>query len=227
MDGGRCIFGFNLALPNVEKRWQLRFSSYDEAQDERNLQQRTVRTIAPPNDPGAAMVFFKKLGSIRTSFQPRLQLQSPLQVAYVLRFERPIEGKTYRILPKLELYADSAKGTGEFTGLRLTAKPHEKSKWEFELENDEEYRQNANDFVVTNGFIVDYALADRKSLAASLVAGSENHNYHLNSIRAAISYGEDIYRQLLKYSVSPYISFDKSYAFHGHPGLSCTLAVIF
>ena len=80
-------FGVNLRLPNVERRWQLRFSSYDEQQENRDLTQQLIHNRPTDRDYGAAVLFFNKLGRIRTMFQPRVQLKNPLEVSYVMRFE--------------------------------------------------------------------------------------------------------------------------------------------
>ena len=220
-------FGFNLSLPNVEKRWQLRFSSYDEAAESRDLNQRTLRTVAPPKDPGAALVFFRKLGNIRTSFQPRLELKNPLQVNYVLRFESAAEQKHLRFEPRMEFYADSVKGTGQYGEVRFTFKATQKSRWEYSFENDEEYRETDHFFSTHHGLGTSYSLSDSDGISAAVVASSENHPFHLTGFTVSTSYGKEIYSQLLKYSVSPYIGFGKSDNFKGRTGIALNLQVIF
>ncbi|MGZ3724014.1 MAG: hypothetical protein ACXVA9_13820, partial [Bdellovibrionales bacterium] len=83
-EGGKLVkgtdVGINLRLPNVEKRWQARFATYNEEQEERDMQQRRVRTAPRPRDPGASLFFFRKLGDIQTSFRPKLQLKNPLEM---------------------------------------------------------------------------------------------------------------------------------------------------
>lgn len=218
-------FGVNLRLPNVEKRWQVRFSNYNENEESRDLNQRTVRTTPRQRDYGAALYFFKKLGNVRTTFQPRIQLKNPLQMSYVLRFESAAERKPFRLEPRLEFYADSLKGTGEFFSANFIYHPG--GKWEFGLENQEEYRQKANYFTTGHGITADYALSDKEGLGAAAVTNSENHNFHLSSLTLATSYNRVLYKDLLKFSLSPFLGFGKADRFKGRSGISLTVDAMF
>lgn len=220
-------FGFNIALPNVEKRWQLRFSSYDEEQESRDLNQRTLRTQARPRDPGAALLFFKKLGNVKTSFQPRLELKSPLQVSYVFRLSSAADLKYVRLEPRVEFFADSIKGTGEYSEVRVVIRRSPTSRWEYALENDEEYREKLNFFSTHHGITTSYALSDTQGLSGAIIASSENHDFHLASLNISTGYGQQIYSELLRYGISPYIVFGKSDHFHGHVGISLSVEAIF
>lgn len=218
-------FGFNLRLPNVEKRWQLRFSSYDEDQEARDLAQRTVRTIPRERNYGAALFFFKKLGNVRTMFQPRLQLKNPLQMDYILRFESSAERKPFRLEPKVELFANASKGTGEFASLNIIWQM--RPRWELAFENQEEYREKANFFSTQHGLGLNYALSDTQGLSESIVAASENHAFHLTNLTLSAGYGEQIYKKLLKYGISPFLGFAKAHGFKGNVGISLTVEISF
>ncbi len=61
-------FGINLRLPNLEKRWQVRFANYDEQEEQRNQQERRFRTRPLENRPGAALLFFKNLVKFERPF---------------------------------------------------------------------------------------------------------------------------------------------------------------
>ncbi|MGE0526025.1 MAG: hypothetical protein AB7P49_03100, partial [Bdellovibrionales bacterium] len=94
-------FGINLRLPNLEKRWQLRFSSFDEREEERNVRQRRIRTAPREQENGASFLFFyRELGNVKTTFQPRLELKDPLEMSYTLRFESSAEEGRLRLAPR-------------------------------------------------------------------------------------------------------------------------------
>lgn len=228
-EGGRTRtstdFNLNLRLPNLEKRWAVRFTSYDEAEESRDLQQRRVRTRPRRTEYGAAVGFFKKLGNIKTTFQPRLVLKDPLEMSYVLRFESSA-GEKIKLIPRLELFADPLKGTGEFLSLELVI-PLTK-RMEFSIQNEEEYRERGNLFTTSHGLALDYALASDKGVGIALVWGSSSRpNYHLDTFTVAPSFAQEIYRDRLRYSLTPFLLFAKSDHFKGDAGVTLNVVVTF
>lgn len=220
-------FGINLRLPNLEKRWQVRFASYDEQEEARDQQERRFRTRPRENKPGAALLFFKKLGKIRTTFQPRLELKDPLAMSYVLRFESEAELKPFHMTPRLDLFADPVKGTGEY--FRLNFGVRLAPKWELTFLNDEEYRERTNFLNVNHGIALDYALADNKGLGLSFMTNSINLGgpYHLNQYAISPAYAQEIAEDRLRFVFATFLSFTKAEAFKGDAGCSLQIEVIF
>lgn len=219
-------FGVDLRLPNLEKRWQLRFSSYDKNREDRDISQKRVRTRPRERDYGAGLFFFQKLGRVRTMFQPRLQLKSPLEMNYILRFESDAEVKPFKVTPRIEFYADANKGTGEYGSLEFRFKLAD--KWELTLPNAEEYRANGQLFTTQHGIEVDYALSDTEGLGAGVTTGANNQGaFHLDTLTASVSYSQQIYKDRLTYSLSPFLLFAKSQHFKGSPGISLTVDLTF
>lgn len=219
-------FNLNLRLPNLEKRWAVRFTSYDEAEESRDLQQRRVLTRPRRREYGAAVGFFRKLGKVRTTFQPRLVLKDPLEMSYILRFESNAEVKPIRLIPRLELFADPTKGTGEFVGIELVYKLAD--RWEMSNQNEEEYRERGNLFTTNHGLSFDYALSDNQGLGLSFVwTSSSRPAFHLDSFTIAPSYAQEIYRDRLKYSLTPFIQFAKVVHFQGDVGVTLNIVIIF
>ncbi len=220
-------FGINLRLPNLEKRWQLRFSSYDENEEARNLQERRFRTRARENNPGAALLFFRKLGKVRTTFQPRLELKDPLSMSYLLRFESEAGSSPIRINPRLDLFADPLKGTGEYFHLNFsyTIAP----RWELSLLNEEEYRERTNGLSVNHAIALDHALADDKGIGLSFTTNSVNLGspYHLNSYSVSTAYAQEIAENRLRIVAASFITFGKVESFKGDVGCSFQVEVIF
>jgi len=220
-------FGINLRLPNLEKRFQVRFSSYDEEAESRDLRQRRFRTRARENDPGAALLFFRKLGKVKTTFQPRLELKDPLEMSYLLRFESDAGQGPVRVNPKLDLFADPEKGTGQYFQLNFS---YDLSpRWEVSLLNEEEYRQRGNFLNVNHGIAFDYSIDDNKGSGLSFSTNSINRGggYHLESYTVSPAFGHELSADRLRYVVATFLTFAKPEAFKGNAGMSAQLEVIF
>lgn len=217
--------GLNLRLPNVEKHWQLRFSTYDEEEEERNMNQRHVRTTARTKEYGTSLFFLQKLGDVRVGFQPKLQLKDPLIMSYVLRFESAAEAKRFRIAPKLELFADGVKGTGQYFALNFIFRPRQTIEWA--IENEEEYRTLGHSFTTRHGLSFDYIYNMWNRFGTAFVATSENHDFHLAALNYSLSYTHDIYKNLLSFTTSPFWGFAKADHFKGRVGISFNLSATF
>lgn len=212
-------FGFNLKLPNLEKRWQLRFSSYDEEADRRNLQEQRVRTTAPPKDYGAGLFFFEKLGNIKTSFQPRLQLSNPLAMSYTLRFENETEAKPVKLNTRVELFADPKKGTGEYASLELRFRLNARTDLGFQ--NTEEYHERDNYFVTQHGLSLDHSLTPTRAIGTSFVTVCNNKaHYHLDQYTYSWMVVQQVYPDRLQISLTPFLAFYKVLGFQGKTGIS-------
>lgn len=220
-------FGINLRLPNLEKRWQIRFSSYDEQEESRNLQQRRFRTQGRANRPGAALLFFRQLGKVKTTFQPRLELRDPLQMSYLLRFESEADQKPVRVAPRLEFFADAERGTGEYFQLNFS---YDLTKrLEISLLNEEEYREFGNFLNVNHGLAFDYSLSRDKGIGWSFTTNSTNRGgaYHLESYAVSTAYGQELSEDRLRFILATFLVFAKPEAFKGDAGMSLQVEVIF
>ncbi len=219
-------FGINLKLPNVEKRWQLRFTSYNEDEERRDLVQQRVRTDARPKDYGAGLLFFEKLGNIRTSFQPRLLLKDPIEVSYVLRFENETDVKPVRLNSRMELFADPHKGTGEFGSLefRVNLTP----RLDLGFQNTEEYREKDNYFSTQHGVSLDYSLTPTRAIGTSFnISNNNKAQYHLESYVYSWVIAQQVYPDRLTLSLTPFLSFAKNVGFQGKTGITLLAYVTF
>jgi hypothetical protein len=229
-EGGKIVkstdLGVNLRLPNTEKRWQARFSTYDEEQESRDMQQRRVRTTPRARNPGASLFFLRQLGSIRTTFQPKLQLKNPLEMSYVLKMESETDYKPVKITPQMQLFADAVNGTGEYFSTSFSFKVFERT--ELTLDNEEEYHELAHQFSTRHGLSMDHSLNDSQAVGWALIGSSLNHpHFHLDTLNFSTSFAHEVYRDLLKYVISPFVGFAKADGFKGKAGVSFTLTVIF
>lgn len=229
-EGGRTRnaidFGINLRLPNVERRWQLRFASYDEEAEARDLREQRVRTQPRERDYGASLLFFEKLGNVKTTFQPRLELRDPLEMSYILKFETRAESTKFEFQPKLELFADPQKGTGQFGALNFRWELN--PKLDFIWQNTEEYREKGNLFLTQHTFALDQSLAKDRAIGFSLNFASNNRpSYHLEAVTLAETYSQEIYKDQLRFRVTPYWTFPKAERFKGTTGISVNFELIF
>lgn len=212
-------FSLNLKLPNVERRWQLRFTSYNEEEENRDLTQQRVRTRPRERDYGTALLFFQKLGKVRTMFQPRLLLKDPLEMSYLLRFESDAKVRAIKINPRVDLYADPVKGTGEYASLEFNMDLNKRLN--LSNQNTEEYREHDNYFSTQHGISLDYSLKEDEALGCSVTAGSNNNgHFHLDSLTVATAFSHQFSPDRFNVSLSPYIGFGKSVHFKGNVGVS-------
>lgn len=216
----------NLRLPNVEEYWQLKFTTYDESLEKRNSQKGNLRRNPRERNYGATVGLFRKLGSVRTAFQPRIELQDPLSVSHSLTFESVADMKTYEINPKLEFFANPRQGTGIYTALNFN---FEFSKmWSMTLINDGEYEEKSHRFDTTNGVSFGQVVNNTSSLSYSLFFDSNNQKeYHLETYSFTIGWSQLLYKNILSYNLSPYIEFAKGNSFAGVQGLNFTLSLTF
>jgi hypothetical protein len=213
-------------LPNLEEYWQLKFSTYDEPKEHRQVTNEYVRRTPRQRNVGATIGLIRKLGNIRTAFQPRVELRNPLRVSHSLLFESLAELNHYSLNPRLEFYADSDRGVGVFQGLnyRVEFNP----EWSFLMVNQGDYEEKLHRLTVTNGFMLTDAFNDKQSLSYNLFFISNNRLvYHLQNYSVSVTWSEILYKKVLDYQVTPYVEFDEYTGFQGAPGLTFDLGLNF
>jgi hypothetical protein len=215
-----------LRLPNLEKSWALRFTTYDENTEERGVRRNTLRETPRPENYGTSLALFRQLGSIKTTFRPRIELRNPLRVSHMLRFEATAEENKFLIRPKVELFATPSKGTGVFTGLNFE---YDLNKY-FSLSqfNESEYEEGRNLFSVDNGFTLGQIISEEISVVYTfLFESSSRPSYHLDQYVFATSWRESLYKRVVEFTVTPNISFPRSLAYKGHVGANLGISLIF
>ena len=216
----------NLRLHNLEEYWQLKFTTYDEAKEKRNAQRGNLKKSPRERNYGATVGVFRKLGSVRTAFQPRIELQDPLNVSHTLTFESVAEMKGYDVNPKFELFANPTQGTGAYLALNFNVILSK--VFSITQINDGEYEEKSHKFMVTNGVSLGQIVSKTQGLSYNLFFESNNvTEYHLESYSVSLGWNELVYKNILSYNVSPYLEFAKPKAFAGVPGLSFTVVLNF
>lgn len=214
--------GVNPRLPNLEEYWHLKFATYDERADKRNAQTDYLRQNPREKNPGATIGVFKKLGNIRTSFEPRIELKDPLEISHSLSFESVAKVKDYEINPKLEFWATPNKGVGTFQALNFH---FQLSKiWSITLVNQGDYEEKTHLYSVTNGFSLGEILDRKSALSYNIFFTSTNQpNYHLEGYNLGVAYSRVLYRKILDFQVVPNVDFQRSLGFKRVLGI--TLAI--
>ena len=219
-------FRIVLRLPNLEKYWQLQFTSYDEVEDKRGAKNKYVKQAPKDQNYGATIGWFQNLGKIRTSFQPRIELQDPLKVSHSFTFESLINVNTFHVNPKLELFAHPDKGVGIFNAYNF----------DFPLNrffsltwiNEGEYQEKNHVLGVTHGLSLGQHLNSKKSISYNIFCDYNNRpDYHLLGYNLSVSWSEIIYRKILDYRVTPYLEFIGEKGFVGVPGLNINFYLTF
>lgn len=222
----RISLSVNPSFPNLEEYWQLKFTSYDEREDARGIRRGYLRQNPREENYGATIGLIRRLGNVRTSFQPRIELQDPLRVSHSLTFESLLDLERIDMNPKVEFFAKPDRGVGVFTALNLN---YEISpKYSFTLINEGEYEEKLNKLSVTNGVALGQDLTAFTALSYSLIFTSNNReSYHMNSYSFAISWNHLIYRKILDYQVTPHVDFLDERHFKPQAGLTVNVSLHF
>lgn len=212
-------FNLNLRLPNLEDYWQLKFTSYDEGEDRRGLQNGPLRKSPREKNYGASVGFFRELGKIQTSFQPRVDLGSRLKISHSLGFSSHINYTKFEFVPKFEFYAGPTKGAGIYQSYNFNIPLN--ATLVLSLINNGNYEDKAHYFSTANGVALAKGVSDTSSITYSLIFGSNNRsNYHLEDYTLASSWSHVLYKKILDYQVTPYLNFPRSKNFAITPGMT-------
>lgn len=219
-------FNVQLRLPNLEEYFQLKFTSYDE-QQERSIRRRYLRQTPRQQNYGASLGFFKSIGKVKTTFQPRVQLRDPLKISHTLRFETLVEMTKSNLNPKIEFFADPDRGTGIFNQLNLNIEMTK--KYMLTLINETEYDDKLQiHFSATNGFSITDTIDPQKHLTYNLLFESNNlPNYHLESYDVSVGWNQLLYKQILDYQLIPHLNFAKPNNYKGRAGITLNVNLNF
>ncbi len=214
----------NLRLPNLENYFQLKFTTYDQ-NEERSNQIKNAPT-AKQRNYGASVGWFKSFGNINTAFQPRIELQDPLEVSHSLAFSSKANFITYEIKPKIEFFATPDKGTGIFIAGNYSYFISE--LFTLNWTNEGEYEEKRNLFSTNLGLSLAQTVNDRSSLNYGVSFYSNSRPvYHLNGYSFAVTWSQLIYKKIFDYQIIPHLDFSTETSFKGTAGLTLALNLNF
>ena len=161
-----------LRLPNLEEKYKLVFSNYNESKERRSAYASTQQTKRENEDYGASLAFFKNIGNFKLRFRPRIQIKNPVETFYTLQVGHKILFGHHSFASKFQLFADSKKGTGQFASIRYRTPSF--GSWGHSLLFEEEYQDAGNYFSFLQGYTIHYRISDSMILSQSFVLTSNN-----------------------------------------------------
>lgn len=213
-------------FPNFEKYWNLKFSTYDDQSDSRSVQKTLIQSSPRETNYGASIGLFKKIGKIRTSFQPRIELQNPLKVSHSIVFETILDYIDFKLNPRLDFFASSSRGTGVFQSLNFNFIIDDELS--LTLINEGTYEEKLHKYSFTNGFSLGQTITDSDAMSYNLLFFANNRdNYHLDSYSLSTTWHHLFYKKILDLQLTPHLDFSKLSNFKGEAGLTLRLTVIF
>lgn len=213
-------------FPNLEKYWALKFTTYDEKVDSRNIKNSYINQAPRRKNYGATAAWYRKFGDIRTSFEPRIELEDPLRISHSLAFESVANYENYEFNPKLEFYAHARRGPGFFEALNFHY--FLGKRWTLTVINEGDYQDKTHFFSVNNGFSLANVASKKTIVSYAFIVNSINRpNYHLDSYVASVSYNEWVYKRIFDYTITPYLQFLRAESFRGQIGASLNLRLSF
>lgn len=220
------VLAINPRLPNLEKYWNLKFTTYDDQQDARGTNKSYLRQTPRQRNYGATVGLFSKFGKIRTLFQPRIELQDPLNVSQSLAFDTLAEYKNFKINPRLEFFASATKGTGLFQALNfsfLFTEPYSMT-----LINEGTYEEKLNRLSVTNGIALGQLFSDTDAFTYSFYMFANNRdNYHLESYSLSTTWHHILIKKILDVQLTPHLDFAATRDFRGQAGVTFQVILTF
>lgn len=215
-----------LRLQNLEQYFQFKFTASEDKNAGRGVDSSYLRRNRENKSYAATFGLFKKFGHIRTSFQPKIELQDPLKVSNSVVFETMAEYTSFQVHPKLELYASAYKGAGLLTELNFNSAINDVFSLTFP--NEFEYQDKLHKFLSSNGISLGQILNSRSALSYSLIFDSNNRkSYHLESYDWSVSYSRIIYKNILDMQLTPHLEFQKEKSFKGAVGFIFSLGLQF
>lgn len=213
-----------LQLPNLEERWSLRFSNYDDEDQTTGVQRNRLQTTGVDSRYGASLRFFKKLGDVDIEFRPRLQVD---KVSHTLGFSSSSQYKNMIFTPKFEVFGRSEVGTGQFLGLNLNFLVDDSNS--LMLVNEQQYVDLNNLLSTNHGLVWYYKFDDMTRTSASFIYEFESKPTNFHMTRYVLSTGlEHLFlKQVLGMSFNPYIIFDHRPTYEKVAGVNLNIFIIF
>ncbi|MFN3696674.1 MAG: hypothetical protein ACK4VO_04465 [Pseudobdellovibrio sp.] len=216
----------NVRLQNVEQYFQVKFTATDEKSSNRAVTSSYLRRKNENKTYAATFGLFRKLGRMRTSFQPRIELQDPLKISNSIIFESLADFEKFELHPKLEFFASAYKGTGLSQDLNFYVKLN--NEFALIFPNEFEYQDRIHKFFSSNGISLEHDLSSKSALSYGLIFDSNNReSYHLESYDISVSYKRIIYKNILDMQLTPHLEFQKERRFKGAIGFIASFGLRF
>lgn len=219
-------FGLRLHLPNVQERFRLSFTSYDEDETDVGTNKKLYREPAGERNYGTSVQFMQELGSVRTTFRPRVEFRDKLLTSYLVSFASTVDHSFWSFEPELQLFARSDVGTGQFLSLNTTFLLDRANA--LRIINEEQYTDGNNTLTTNHGIEIKHLYNDRmEQLYTLLVQANNRATLHNELLILRSSFHHKLRPEILHYSLTPVVNFPKERRFRPRTELSLGLSVIF
>ncbi len=218
--------GAKINLPNLQEKLQLRFTTYNEDTEDRGINESRYNSVANEKNYGTSLALFQELGDIAVEFRPRLEFTDRFETSYLFKFTSEAEIGAFTIDPEIQLFARSDTGTGQFASLNFDYSVNQENM--VTLVNEEQYTDGDNTLTTNHGIRWDHIHTKDTSQQTRLIFESNNRaTYHLERYVLSSTVGHKLYNNVLHYSVTPLLIFEKEKSFHPATGLDFRFEIIF
>lgn len=219
-------FGLMLHLPNTQKRFKISFTSYDEDTTTVGTNKRSYREPASEKNYGTSIEYMQELGSVRTTFRPRIEYADEVLTSYLVTFSSTLDHAFWSFEPEFQLFARSDIGTGQFLSLNTTFLIDRANA--LRLINEEQYVDGNNTLTTNHGFEVKHLYnATTEQLYTLLFQTNNRETFHNELIILRSQFSHKLRPEILHYSLTPVLNFPKERAFRFRAELNLGLTVIF
>ena len=218
--------GVHLHLPNLQKKLRLNFTTYDEDAASRGINKNRYQSTPTETLYGGSFSLFQQLGNLKTEFRPLVEYIRKVQTSYLFRFWSEATRGDFTIEPEAQVFARSDTGTGQYAGLNFGF--HINNVNDLTLINEEQYADGDNTMSTNHGIRLNHQFTDKMLGETALIFESNNRpSYHLERYVYRATFEHHIRPEILHYSLTPYLTFDKENDFHARMATDLQVQIIF
>lgn len=232
VEGGERTYtprlGIKLHLPNLQKKWRVLVTNYDQDRESRGINRNRYRSPEREESYETSIGVLQQLGKMAVEFRPLVEYRDELYTSYLLIFSSKAESGAVTFSPELQLFARSDTGTGQFVGLNVT--------FQLDLDNtltvinEEQYSAADNMFATNQGFKWNHTYNAKMLHQNTIIFESHKKTgvpYHLERYVLSSTFEHKIYPNVLHYEVTPLAIFARDVGFKAAYGLDLVLKIIF
>lgn len=217
------FISLNPRFPNLEEYFQLKFTSNENVNDPNsNINQNQYDHRSEKDYKMPDQGLFSNYEKIKPVFQPKINIQKPLQISYSLLFESGARWDNNYFNPKIEFFADADRGVGVLNSFNNYFKLND--IFNMTLINESEYLDKLHLFSFSNGLSFQQIFTEKVNIYYNSIFYSNNRpHYHLEGVTFSVGWNQAIYKNFLEFQITPQIEFFKESRFKGQIG--CFFAV--
>lgn len=215
-----------LHLPNLESKFQIRFTSYESDNEESGINRNRIQSEERQEAYGANLIFAKKLANFDVRFQPKLRFINGVKFSHSLEFRSEAKLKDISVSQRIELFGRYDQGTGQLYGLYFYYNFND--YWLLGFTNEEESVDQESLFSTNHSVFIAQQISEKMNLRYGNIYESDNQpHFRLQKYTYYASFTHLAYKNVVHYSLTPRLEFDRKYSFSGFIGAQLELNIIF